>query len=735
MTDQADATHKRRRFRITLPTAILIGMALGIACGLFFGEYCSALQPVGDAFIGLLQMTVLPYITLALIVNIGGLTFEQARELAVKAILVLLALWAVGIIAVLVLPMGFPDLVSASFFSTSMLQHPQSIDYLRLYIPANPFYSLANTLIPGVVLFAIAVGIALIGVREKESLIRPLKVFIDALTRINVFIAKLTPLGVFALAASAAGTLTTEQLGRLQAYLIVYIASALLLALWVLPALVAAFTPFSYRDIVRKSRAPLITAFALDNIFVVLPQLIQAAKELFQEYDHKRPDVDRSIDVLVPVAYTMPHLGKLLTMVFVPFAAWFVGDELTAWQYPAFVFSGLLSYFGHTTVAVPFLLDLMQLPADMFNLFILANIFTGRFGALLGGMNLLALAVLTTCLLTGLTRRGRTRFLRDLAVTVVIAMAVIVSTRAYLARAMAGAYKKDEIIRTMQLLEDPAEDVTVLDEPSPNPDPLRRGQSRLERIRERGVIRIGYKDDFLPFAYFSSRDGMKELVGFDIEMAHKLAQGLGVGIEFVPFEIETMARQIEADHFDVVMSGIAGSISRYEQMRFTDSYLDVTPAVVVKDHERRRFNSIEKIQAMTDVRVGAPNDPYMLRLVRETMPTAEIVPLDTPRPFFEGEVEDLRCLFEFAEFGAAWTLLYPGYSVVILREDLDVKWPLAYPMAAGDEEFAVFMNRWIDLQKKNGSIKLLYDHWILGRTAEKRGPRWSVIRDVLHWVD
>jgi len=40
-----------------------------------------------------------------------------------------------------------------------------------------------------------------------------------------------------------------------------------------------------------------------------------------------------------------------------------------------------------------------------------------------------------------------------------------------------------------------------------------------------------------------------------------------------------------------------------------------------------------------------------------------------------------------------------------------------------------------DLQRKNGTIQELYDHWILGRNAQPTQPRWSVIRNVLHWVD
>lgn len=60
---------------------ILIALALGLLAGIFLGEYAGALRVIGDAFIGLLQMTVLPYIIVALVLNIGRLTRAQAGML------------------------------------------------------------------------------------------------------------------------------------------------------------------------------------------------------------------------------------------------------------------------------------------------------------------------------------------------------------------------------------------------------------------------------------------------------------------------------------------------------------------------------------------------------------------------------------------------------------------------------------------------------------------------------
>jgi hypothetical protein len=38
------------------------------------------------------------------------------------------------------------------------------------------------------------------------------------------------------------------------------------------------------------------------------------------------------------------------------------------------------------------------------------------------------------------------------------------------------------------------------------------------------------------------------------------------------------------------------------------------------------------------------------------------------------------------------------------------------------------------MKRRDGTLDALYGHWILGKTATKRAPRWSVVRNVLHWA-
>src|SRR5262249_6004098 len=151
---------------VPLPTQVLIGLGLGILAGLFFGEQIAFLKLVGDAFIRLLQMTVLPYLMVSLITGLGGLSYSEAASLGRKCGLLLLLLWAIGLAMVLTMPLAFPNWEMASFFSTSLIEERQPVDFLGLYIPANLFHSLTNNIVPAVVVFSVALGVALIGLKD-----------------------------------------------------------------------------------------------------------------------------------------------------------------------------------------------------------------------------------------------------------------------------------------------------------------------------------------------------------------------------------------------------------------------------------------------------------------------------------------------------------------------------------------------------------------------------------------
>jgi len=346
------------------------------------GERAAALQPVADGYVKLLQMTVLPVITVSIISGLGSLTYAQARVLALRAGGVMVLLWLVALVVAFLFPLMLRPMATASFFSTTLVEEPVPLDFIALYIPANPFQSLANSIVPAVVLFSTFLGAALIGIETKEPLLVSLQVIERMLARANRFAVRLTPFGLFAIAAVTMGTADTEQMGRLQVFLFGYAAMSLLLALWILPGLVACLTPIPVRRILHSTRDTLITAFITGELFIVLPALIDCSKQLLEEYGLPEPEAGAPADVIVPAFYSFPHVAKLLSLSFVLFAAWYSETALTVASRAQLALAGLVSLFGSLNAAIPFLLDLVHIPADTFQLFLATGVLNSRFGTL-----------------------------------------------------------------------------------------------------------------------------------------------------------------------------------------------------------------------------------------------------------------------------------------------------------------------------------------------------------------
>jgi Na+/H+-dicarboxylate symporter len=658
------------------------------------------------------------------------LTFNQAKELAKKGGLLLLLFWGIAFAMILLIPLSFPAWESSAFFSTSLVETPPKVDFLNLYIPSNPFYSMANNIVPAVVLFSILLGVALMGIDKKETILSVLGTCSEALVKITGIIVKLTPFGVFAISAAAAGTMTTEQFGRLQVYLVSFNLAVLLLTFGILPLLLIPVTPFKYRDIVGMSKDALVTAFTTGNLFVVLTVLTENCKKIFENYELKRDKTDTYIDVLIPISFNFPNIGKLIMLLFVLFAVWFSGGTLNVGQYGTFVFSGLLSFFGGVDVALPFMLDLMRLPSDMYQLYVVTGVINGRSSTLLAAMNLLVFTMLTTAMLTGTMKIRKHKIIMCAVASLAITLAVLLGSRLYFSLAVSNKYEKDVVVANMQLLQNPAPYRLYRDIKEIKVDPKLQKLTPMERIEKTGTIRVGYLPNYIPFSYFNT---IGELVGFDIDMAHQLAKDFQWNIEFIPVNREKFMEQLQQGLCDIVMSGVALTPDRLGKVVFSAPYLDTTAALIVEDFRKDEFATIEKVRKLKKLKIAIPaRSRYFSEGIKYLYPNAEVVMLEDPVDFYEKNFPDLDAMLATAEGGSAWTLLYPNFHAVVIKPETH-KIPLAYPIAKESRELESIISKWIYLEKDSPSFNKRYDYWILGIGAEEKKPRWSVLRNVIGW--
>jgi ABC-type amino acid transport substrate-binding protein len=567
-------------------------------------------------------------------------------------------------------------------------------------------------------------------VPAKKTFLDNLEVLGDAIMRIAQFVARLAPLGVFALVAAAAGTLGVSDLGRLQVYLLTYIGASLVLSFWVLPGLVSLLTPIRYGRMLSATQDALLTAFATGNLLIVLPLLSERVKILLDEAGLREPDSESAADLVVPINFTMPNLGKLLSLAFVPFAAWFAGVAVGADRYPMLLASGLVSFFGEVVVALPFLLDQLRIPADLFQVFLAVDVFTGRFGTLLAGAHTVALALLTAAAVGGGLRWRWTAVARYAVVSVLLIVGVLGGLRVFFEVLVPQEYREyHAFVHMEQATEHVPTRMRKLDEVAA----LEGGERahRLRAIQRRGTLRAGFTRDSLPFVY---RNAKGELVGLEVDMMNLLARELGCELAFVRLERGAVVEALRTGRVDLMLGGLLVTPERAVRVRMSEPYMDATLSLVVRDYARRRFERVDEIASRPGLRIAVLDIPHYRSLLEAAFPKARLSVIESPRSFFTAPQGTYDALLFSAEAGSAWTLVYPEFSVVVPRPSR-VAAPIGFALPRDARELITFVDTWISLKKKDGSFERLYDNWILGQGAEPRTPRWSVIRNVLGWVD
>jgi Na+/H+-dicarboxylate symporter/ABC-type amino acid transport substrate-binding protein len=658
---------------------------------------------------------------------------KDLKALCISAGVVLLALWVLGLLVVLATPLALPNWPSASFFSASQIQESRSVDFLNLYIPANIFSSLSNALVPAIVVFSILFGVGLMGVAGKERILAPLAACGEALMVITGLVGKLTPYGVFAITASAAGTIDVTDLGRLQVYIVLYVAMSLLLALWLIPRLVCALTPLRYGDIVSSFRAPLITAFATGNLLLVLPMLAENSKELLARPlagpNAPRQQETSSVDILIPAAFPFPNLGVVLSLMFVLFGGWYVGSEVSAAHYPTLASVGIASLFGGTVLALPFLFDLLRLPSDLFAVFLTLDVIGSRFGTMLAAMHLIAITLIGACAAIGALRLRLKSLLTFVVVSAAVLATVLAGVRAFYTYVYTAPYTMGDLLESLPL-KHYAHKHVVFREPPQDVD----GATRMPGagVRERGVLRACYQPNDYPSAYFNTRG---ELVGFDVEMAHRFARYIDVPLEFWPFRslAEAEAR-LRSGQCDVIMSLVPIEPSTVEKFAITSPLLSAPIGMLVRDHRRNDFHKWSDIRAMQGLRVAVQENLAAPALLANMLPKATVVVYRSKQELdamLAAGAPDVDAVLTMGEKGAAWSIRYPEFDMVPPSPARVV--PAGYAVARGDADMLLYLDSWLLIAKGNGTVEDLYGYWMLGQVKGAQPPRWSVMRDVLGW--
>ena len=711
------------RIKMSLSAQILWSMALGALFGLFFGELTSTIAPIGHAFIMLLKMSILPFMSFSLIHAIGKLSLSNAKRLFSHACLFFLLLWTLTLSVIFSVATLFPEQDFPLYHSQPEAIEEGSSSLLELFIPHNPVHALANDIIPAVVLFSLLFGVALIELKRKGEFLHNIEIAISALVNITHMITRLSPIGVFALIASTVGTVPFDEFDKIRLYIMAYTLAALFLSVVLLPLAVSALTPVGAREFIRELRPAILLAFTTGNVLVSLPYVIEGVEKLNRKHQITGDDASSTVESMVPIAYNFPTVGNLLAILFILFLSAFYAHPFQFGELLKLIGLGIPVLFGAASSVingVSFLIDELHLPSDGLSLFFETLPLTRNLQTICSTAGIATLTIwLSFSVNRALCLRPLKIFVRSLGAVITLAAGIS-------AIHLMGHpnFSEEEPFSSLELQR--TADATVWRNTNEVPPVEDRSIGVLERIQRNGVLRVGYNANNVPFAYFNKND---QLVGYDIAMAYHLADALDAKLEFVPFEYDKLEVDLNNDRFDIAMSAVSVTHDRLQQLGFTQPYRTTELGLVVLDHRRKEFADLNTLQKNSSIKICVLAGSSLKGIAQKHFPNMEIVELKSMDAFLEKEVGD--ALIWAKDEGTTWSLIHPNYTVVIPSPSLGNE-HYAYAVKANSPQFLKFVNYWLTLAEKEGDTKQQERYWILGKPSAKK-PHWSILRDILHW--
>lgn len=238
--------------------------------------------------------------------------------------------------------------------------------------------------------------------------------------------------------------------------------------------------------------------------------------------------------------------------------------------------------------------------------------------------------------------------------------------------------------------------------------------SVIDDIVQRGKLMVGLST-FVPWAM---RDKKGELIGFEIDVARKLAADMGVEVEFVPTAFDGIIPALLAKKFDVIITGMVQKPSRNLTVNFSHPYAYLSVGMAAN----KALAEKDGLKTMEDWN----SSKVVLTIKRGTAPgeTAErLFPKAKVRQF-DDDAQALQDVLNGNAHAFLTSEPKPAYYVIdnpdVLFHPFGVG-PFdpsasAFALRKGDPDALNFFNNWIQYRTLDGWLEAAHDKWFKSRS-------------------
>ncbi len=197
-----------------------------------------------------------------------------------------------------------------------------------------------------------------------------------------------------------------------------------------------------------------------------------------------------------------------------------------------------------------------------------------------------------------------------------------------------------------------------------------------------GKLTIGTSPDFAPYEFYHINNGNPELVGFDIALAQKIADELGLELQVVPIDFDGILMELQNGNIDLGISGFSPSPERAQTFDFSDIYYTGGQAFVIRKADADKYKDYA---AFDKLPVGAQTGSIQMGLAEKNTPNANIIGLakvtDIISEMVSGKLEGAfieeavaeQYIKNYPELQIAWDVEYDTEgSAIALKKGSDL---------------------------------------------------------------
>ena len=231
-------------------------------------------------------------------------------------------------------------------------------------------------------------------------------------------------------------------------------------------------------------------------------------------------------------------------------------------------------------------------------------------------------------------------------------------------------------------------------------------ESTIEKVMQRGVLKVGM-DIFKPWAM---KDKTGQLIGFEIDVAKRLAKDMGVKVEFVPTSWNGIIPALLTGKFDVIIGGMSVRPDRNLKVNFSIPYDYAGQSIVANKKLAGNFTRLEDFN-QDDVIVTAKLGTSAASAVEKFFPKAQ-------KKYFDSEAQTIQelingrahALVASKPFPAEKALEYPDKLVLPISGTF-TKEPIGFALRKGDFDSLNYFNNWIRVVEAEGWLEELRQYW------------------------